>query len=854
MKKKFELRSEQICRCFVHAEGQWRTIALINGHTNSRVETQGSEFRIEVEGEGWLTSDMFEVKEILPRENSLHVKLIHQYGLMITLDYTIDKTGYLIRKLLTISTMEDVSLLVRRVDLEPLKLLGTSWQYPFNREEIEELSAHNLPSPGEHAYGATGQPAATKEFFFGVEFPVFYAYPDEKGYLHLDIYPGKRITPQTSFTLPPAVIGATPLGQMRLFFERYLRTLRPFSDTERFVSRQCFWLAVEPTYEALLDQLDYAHRHMGEKYDFMPDTVSLSYLNGLRHPKQYRLDGYMLPKDASLHAKSSQTVKKYGVRYGIYFNPAAYGWPEHYILDWAQREGLAVASWKEHGQEKPMGLCLGHRKTREVVINRILGVAKKYHLGEVVYDMVFKGAGWDCMAEGHDHLPGSGGRFGTYAVAEALCELSERLRRAVPDISINPMAFHLKHSPWWLKWLDVSHGIGGDNEICYQVYAPRVRDARVDEIAFLDYDYYRQRKQWLPIWGNDAFMGLQVRREFIEGGPIRLLPEYEDHTEKWEDELVMGIAGHFCQTHLSCVDYKILAEIPTGLSFFSRAMKWAKRYAYWLLDTEMIGGDPGKGELVGWIHRHAKEGTILTLRNCTLNDQVFNLKLSKDIVWTDENTSMALAIIYPYREDVASDLSIGSHVAIPVGAHELVVAVLLPYSTWPGEFIEGWRRDDEKGILYHPLGSFQPNWRVANFDVSENLIEGKIIIDIPQNSEKATLQIYFQPHCKDTVLYIEAGRVEGETGVHRIYRRTRFGNEPMCKHCWAFVTLKKGTNTIHFRTPKTGGRGSKVGIWLECEAILSSKRIASTSPEGILDFPTRYNSRKRFYFTILEPK
>ena len=147
-----------------------------------------------------------------------------------------------------------------------------------------------------------------------------------------------------------------------------------------------------------------------------------------------------------------------------------------------------------------------------------------------------------------------------------------------------------------------------------------------------------------------------------------------------------------------------------------------------------------------------------------------------------------------------------------------------------------------------------PSWRVSNFNVSENLIEGEVIIDIPQNTEKATLQIYFQPHFEDTVLYIEAERVEGETKIHRIYRRTRFGNEPMCKHCWAFVTLKSGVNTIKFRTPKGSGRSSKLGIWLECEVLLSPKKIASNLPKGVLDFPTLYNNKQFFYFTILQPK
>ena len=148
-------------------------------------------------------------------------------------------------------------------------------------------------------------------------------------------------------------------------------------------------------------------------------------------------------------------------------------------------------------------------------------------------------------------------------MAQALCELSERLRAVVPDISIPTMAFHLQHRPWWLKWLDGCHGMGGDNSICYKVYAPQVRDAGVDELAFCAYDYYQKRKRWLPVWGTYTGIGLQVRREFIE---YNLLPEYEDHTEKWEDELVIGLAGHFCPSHVSCVDYKILDETSSGLS------------------------------------------------------------------------------------------------------------------------------------------------------------------------------------------------------------------------------------------------------------------------------------------------
>jgi len=88
-------------------------------------------------------------EQILPGEDSLQLELIHECGLKVTLDYSIDQTGYVIRKLLTLSNIGNASLLIRRVDLEPLKLLNTSWQYPLDIEEIKELSNSNVPSPNE---------------------------------------------------------------------------------------------------------------------------------------------------------------------------------------------------------------------------------------------------------------------------------------------------------------------------------------------------------------------------------------------------------------------------------------------------------------------------------------------------------------------------------------------------------------------------------------------------------------------------------------------------------------------------------------------------------------------------------
>ena len=70
---------------------------------------------------------MFKVKQILPGEDSLQLELTHACGLKITLNYSIDQTSYVIRKLLTLSNIGNASLLIRRVDLESLKLLNASW-------------------------------------------------------------------------------------------------------------------------------------------------------------------------------------------------------------------------------------------------------------------------------------------------------------------------------------------------------------------------------------------------------------------------------------------------------------------------------------------------------------------------------------------------------------------------------------------------------------------------------------------------------------------------------------------------------------------------------------------------------
>ena len=868
MDKRFVLANRFIARSWSLENHRLRTESLESRMAKKTAVVSDRGISLEFKELGILDGNDFKVGSIKADKKTLEFKLLGiKNPLEIRTRYVLNPGDHFLRKYAEIKNVGKKEVTLLRTNLEPLTFLDEKPTYPYEAAIVGQLADPDSPSP----LYETGCPAATENFFFGIEFPAAYNYFDKGKELHLDTYPGVTIAPGATFRPYPAVTGTGKKGWLKEAFDLYLRTLRPVKR-DRLTVRIDVWMNLEPTYEEAIHLLDFLKRKMKKEHGFMPDTYGLSWMCGLRHPGSYRLDGYFLPKDKSIHERTAKEVQKAGMGYYIYYNPTGFMWGEqrksinYYIPDnpdapldvqqdtreWGKRMGLHFAT-NPHG-DKPMGYCLGQKKYRDIVRNRILKDTEKYNLREIVFDMFFDYSGLDCRERGHEHLPSKGGRYGSYGAIEAMMKIALDARKINPDLCIDGMASHLTGSPGWLMFMDSVHppGSGGDNDIDRRFYAPRVR---ASAIAARDVCMYQQRVAkscWMPMWGQDNFMGLQVRREFIE---YNVLPVGEDISECWEDELVTGIAGHYCHSHINGVDFRILDETESGLGFYADVMKWAKANRSWLMDTKVVGGDPLKGEIIGYAHR-SKNGTILTLRNNSMRDQDYKTPLSVDVCpWANPGEPLRAIMIYPTRYDFPDDLKVGRTPAVRVGAMETVVLIIRPSAAFDGPFYPGMFRDEDEKLIFAPQPRVKPTWRIKNLSRSKRITEGIFRINIPSTSARSELQLYFQPKNEDSPLYIEVEREEGPIEVKRQFRRLPFGKDAMDKHIWARVPLPPGRSTIHWRTPLELPEGgiSKTAAWLECYLKLKGKKMSRGPVKEKNAFPVLYSGWQRSFQKLLSP-
>jgi len=273
------------------------------------------------------------------------------------------------------------------------------------------------------------------------------------------------------------------------------------------------------------------------------------------------------------------------------------------------------------------------------------------------------------------------------------------------------------------------------------------------------------------------------------------------------------------------------------------------------MDTKVIGGNPIKGEIIGYVHR-SKDGTIVTLRNNSMDDQKYRARLTEELCpWAEAGEGLRAIMVYPTRYDLPDDLKSGGTLSVNVGAMETAVLIVRRALAFRGPFYPGMFRDDKEKLIFEPQLKAKPTYRIKNLKRSNRLTEGAFVIDVPQSSAQAELQLYFQPKHKDSPLYIEVDREEGPVKVKRQFRRLPFGKDPMNKHIWARVSLPPGRSTIHWRTPVEVPEGgiSKTAVWLECYVKLKGKKMPHEPRRERTPFPVLYSGMQRSVQRLLSP-
>jgi hypothetical protein len=469
--------------------------------------------------------------------------------------------------------------------------------------ELREMVLLELVAPEAEVMGSVdGSPVVAGSFFFGCEHPmsgntVQPADAAGGGNVVRCQYPYNLTAGPDEPLELSCVIGVVPEGQLRRGFLHYLERERaqpyhPFlhhscgyqvgcrfwslrrygkpEDWERFVGQMGgLWLRLIDTFG----------RELVEKRGVVLD--SFVHDHGWDNTEvvwQFH-EGY--PRG---FAPQQAAAKKYQSSVGVWLSP----WGGY-----SGRSRRVEAGQKQGFESYKMGLSLAgpHYYTR--VREACLGMVRDYGVNYFKFDGF--GAG--------NNQTGAGAYS---SEVEALLRLSGEIRRAKPDVFLNPTTGTWP-SPFWLLWADAIW-------------------RQESDAGFLGKGSDRQ--QWLTYRDNATYHAT------IGRGPLYPISSLMLH----------GIMIHkfaFKNPYdpknppVSCQEADVLAEIrsyfATGTNLqelhidpslttektwdvLAESAKWSRSNADVLADTHWVGGDPEQGEIYGWASWSKRKG-ILALRN-----------------------------------------------------------------------------------------------------------------------------------------------------------------------------------------------------------------------------------------------
>ena len=468
--------------------------------------------------------------------------------------------------------------------------------------ELREMVLLELSAPEAEVIGSVdGSPVVAGSFFFGGEHPMA-----GNSVQPSDGAGDGKIVCQYPYTLTAGpdeplelscVIGVVPEGQLRRGFLHYLEreraqpyhsflhhscgyqvgcqfwSLRRFGkpeDWERFVGQmEGLWLGL----------IDAFGRELVEKrgavldsfvHDHGWDDTEVVWQFHKGYPRGF--------------APQQAATKKYQASVGVWLSP------------WGGYSGRArrVAAGQQQGFESyKTGLALAgpHYYTR--VREACLGMVRNYGVNYFKFDGFGSG----------NNQTGAGAYS---SEVEALLRLSGEIRRAKPDVFLNPTTGTWP-SPFWLLWADAIWRQESDAG-----FLGKGSD-RQQWLTYRDNSTYRGTIERGPLYPISSLMlhGIMIHKYAFKGPYDPKNPPVSCH----EADVLAEIRSYFATgTNLQelHIDPSLMTEKTWNV--LAESAKWSRGNADVLADTHWIGGVPEKGEIYGWASWSKRKG-ILALRN-----------------------------------------------------------------------------------------------------------------------------------------------------------------------------------------------------------------------------------------------
>ena len=672
-------------------------------------------------------------------------------------------------------------------------------------------------------YQIQSQPAFLDGFFAGVEFPIG-ATRLEAGHLIVAHRPGLRMQPGRWYRTRIAVFGGAASGDEKRAFQRYISAHRRGPEGLH-VNYNSWWTSPVPyTERDILSLIDIFDQQLFARQRAGFDTFCIDM--GWSNPHSiWEIDSKLFPDGFT---KLQQALGRMDCRLGLWISPSSC-YPFALDNEWAKGQGYETFTvpW---GDQPARFACLGGRRYRSRFQARLVDMVKRYGIRHVKLD----GYLLECPAADHGHEPGP---LSSEAVAEGIIAVADAVRKAAPDVWLEPTCFGWNPSPWWLFHVNSVIGCYGDDAPWGRVPAPVYRESYTTAR-----DYFNlQGARWNagPIAAeevlgivhqtsepflNDAVMTVMRGHMFL---PIYLNPAYMNEA-RWRD---LG-----------------------GL------LAWARKHARVLQDTEALLPEAwSRGECprftadavmprepYGYAHWRGDEG-LIAIRNPWIMPATYLLRLGPPSASLAKDTRLNVTSVYPEARVYASGVRVGETVRVPLAPYETVVLSVArkqPLRGLPRAADALCKRIDATVVQRQvarvafegPAGAFGPDWTSLVGDAAGGVrlqLQARVTVTAPRADLLVLLEDKSPPtgFCR---VFIDGK----EASVSTSGSETGWGacGQPRPEH-WLFFRAAMGAGRRNLRLEVlTPGASARLSVWVwatRARAPGASYSHALPSPEVI---------------------
>ena len=646
--------------------------------------------------------------------------------------------------------------------------------------------------------GGYGQPLFGEDIFLGLEYPTSRNTVSGNevtlgGYAGLDI-------PAEGFTSAPAVMGATPAGQVHRQFLDYVARMRvapvrPFLlynswyDLQRLAMNHDNTLARVADFERLLLSKYGLHLDSFVLDDGWDDMNKLWTIDVQRFPNGFTdLAGALKGIDSHL---------------GLWFGP----------IGGYDQSSVRVAAGLAQGMEVTSNgafLCIAGKNYSRLLSGAMLKYQEDYAVNYYKID----GISFGCNQPDHGHALGI---YSDEASARSLIAMLGKLRAGDPKVFLN-ITTSIWLSPWWLRYADTVWMGGSDSGYLPSVPTLAPRQSAVSYKDSVLYDDFVTHQAQFPI-SSLMTHGIIKGKYNMLGGDREFLEDFRDEVVHYYSVGNMMYELYITPDMLSAGEMDALGNVT----------KWAIANAHPLLDNStMVLGDPAKREPYGYVHS-SPEKSIVTLRNPFVAPRTVRLRIDEENGFHKVEGPQVLEVQYPYRAVIAA-VKFGDTVTFDLGAYEQLLFELRPDDQVP---VDG--RFSVQGSTirtYAPAASAAIAFsagplRAEGAAGAARTLHVSTTVDVPADYREAKLAFLLEPDRE-----IRGVTATAADGGQPLSLTVETGGANRGAWHWFYANLPPGKHSIDLtmRIPATPGSARITG-WLLTRRELAA-RDAHLTPSG----------------------